>query len=205
MSIQLPKEYLSYSQLGMWLSNKEGYRARYYRNEDGIRSPEMDFGKEFAKKLENNDPSVSYVPRLTVCEQKIVTEIDGIKTLSFLDAFDPITGEFREYKTGKKPWDQKRVMNHLQLDFYSAVVEQEHKLIHELCHLDWIQTRNGIVLKDVMGYTVECEGGPIEVTGKMESFERIITKNDRNFIRSLIVKVANEISEDYKAYLSLSA
>src|SRR5574338_1078197 len=102
MQLNLPKKYLSYSQMNTWLKNKEAYRSRYYRGEKQHENPEMLFGKKIAKMLEDpkDHPVLSKIPHYSISEYGIKTEVDGIPVIGYIDSYDPDTKSFLEYKTG---------------------------------------------------------------------------------------------------------
>lgn len=202
--ILLPKPYLSYSARELWLRSKDQYRKRYYLGEEGPASPEMLFGKRIAKLLEEhpNDPLVAHIPRYTVAEYKIETEIDGVPTLAFLDSFEPDTLQFLDHKTsrktsaGKDPWDRVRVAAHEQLPFYSMLVKHEHRAVHPVAKIVWIetefdkQTHKGIL----------ATNRKMKLTGRVEVFERRIAEWERKRQRTLHREVAEAISEDYQLW-----
>lgn len=209
--LNLPKKYLSYSQLNTWLKNKEVYRDKYYRGEKQHENPEMVFGKQIAKMLEDHEaikihPVLSKVPHYSVSEHGIKTEIDAIPVMGYIDSFDPKTKSFIEYKSGHLtrngnfPWSQVSVRKHEQLPFYSLLIEQTEGYVNRVCHLIWLETVFKKKTIDFDGHILTSPSRDLELTGRIETFKRIITKWERKRMRDLISKVAWEISEDFTNY-----
>lgn len=196
----LPKPYLSYSAMNLWLTNKDRYRKQYYENLSSPSSPELRFGKRIADLLEHKDASMSHIEQYSVPEQPLNVTIDGVPVLGFIDSFDPVRQRFLEYKTGKQPWTQKRVDNHKQLDLYSLCIQELFNSVTDLCHLIWMQTEN-VEVKSV-GLITHEDSHSIQLTGKVETFARVITQDERDAMRELLVTTAKEISDDYTEYLA---
>lgn len=202
----LPKQKFSYSQMSLWLKNKEGYRAKYYRGEPQHETAEMIFGKLIAKRLEDNDPALSFIPRYEKSEQGIEINLEGLPIIGYLDSFDPSKNKFREYKTshlgrdGKLPWNRVLVAKHDQLPFYSFLIEQKYGEVDPMCHLDWIETDWKKKTIEFQGMTLTGDTRELLLTGNIKTFPRRIAKWERKRIKDLIIKTAEEISKDYKSY-----
>lgn len=192
--------------MSLWLKNKDDFRKRYYLNAPDRNSPEMDFGKAIAKLLEDSDPSVAHVPRLPVPEQAFVVEIDEVPVKGYIDTFDPETKQFFEYKTGhldrsgNVPWDMVKVRKHPQLTLYSLAIEVKYGSVENVCKLIWLETQFKKKKHTFAGIELEGESRELELTGRMEVFERDIKKWERTRMRKLIRKVAEEISNDFQTY-----
>lgn len=211
--LNLPKKYLSYSQLNTWIKDKDAYRAKYYRGEKQHENPEMLFGKKIAKMLENPlvleiHPILSKIPHYSVSEHGIKTEIDGVPVIGYIDSFDPNTKSFIEYKTGhlkrsgEAPWNKVSVRKHEQLPFYSLLIELSEGDVNRLCHLVWLETKFKDKTMDFDGHILTAGTRELELTGTTNVFPRIITKWERKRMRTLIRTVADEISEDYTLWIS---
>lgn len=209
--LNLPKKRLSYSQVNLWNKNKEQYRTRYYRNEPLPENAEMIFGKTIAKRLEDNDPELAFIPRYDKAEHGIEVEIDGVMVQGYIDSFDPVKKKFREYKTGHlnlkgfPPWDIVAVHKHEQLPFYSLLIEETEGTVDPICHLDWIETEFKNKTIEFDGLTLETQSRDLFLTGRIETFERKIEPWERKRIREMIVRVAHEISADYTTFQNTSA
>ncbi len=109
---------LSYSQLSTFWWNKDDWYRRYVLKEKQEETPELAFGKLMALSIENGS-QLAPVTILSVCEQEFKFTFNGIPCIGYADTFNPSTcRQLGEFKTGVKKWDQKRVDEHKQLDFY---------------------------------------------------------------------------------------
>lgn len=203
--MKLPKPYLSYSSINLFLTNKEEFRNRYYLN---IKSPENKFslfGKEVHKALESGQ--FPHIPRYKKSEFPISVDILGIKVLGYLDSFEPSRKAFLDFKTGTyKPdgsprWTELEVQKSLQLPFYSLLLQQKFGTVQNLCKLVWLITRSKKKFIEFEGHQLESESDELELTGEFKVFNRRIEQFERDTIRELIVKTAQEISEDYQNYV----
>jgi len=130
MKLNLPKKYLSFSQLTLWSKDREAYRKRYY---EGIPMPDTEytlFGREVHTAIDT-DPKFKDI-RLDTAEKKIAVDIDGVPVLGYIDTFDQHTCDFGEYKSGirkkdgKPRWTQSLVQKHEQLPFYSLLRQEKY-------------------------------------------------------------------------------
>lgn len=205
--MHLPRPYLSYSQLRVWLDNKDAYRRQYYLGEPSHVSIYTVFGGKVAKGIEHGTISIPNLPLLPVKEKRMLVHIEDVPFLGYLDQFDPGTFSFRETKTGiRKPdnsprWRQRDVEKHIQLDVYSLLIEEEFGQVDDLCHLDWLETRFKEDVVEWGGLPLVSKTNELELTGEVYSFKRTITPEERADMKQLIVKTANEISEDYSSFL----
>jgi len=206
--MKLPKKYLSYSQLSLWLYDKDKYRSRYYQNIEERPSKELLFGSDMAKGLEDGTIQLPELIQYKVSEEQIKVDIEGIPFFAYIDTFDPENLSFREYKTSKnRPdgspgWTQKRVNEHMQLDIYSLLIQEKYGRVQDLCHLDCICTRNKIKEITFEGNVLQSESRDVEMTGDIITFPRIITQLERDRMRALIPSIAREIANDYEKFLT---
>lgn len=196
----LPKPYLSYSAISSFMSYPADFRARYYENKPMIVTPELAFGKRIGELLEHNDESMKHVLRYDTAEQELKFDVDGIPILGYIDTFDSVKHKVGEYKTGKTPWTQARVNKHLQLDIYSLGVETIFGSVDDECVLVWLETQKRELPQG--GRRTHAGAYEIEFTGKVKEFVRTITKEDRENAYNTIIRVAQDISEDYTDWLS---
>jgi len=213
----LPKPYLSYSAMSSFLSYREDFRKRYYENKPMIITPELTFGKNVGEMVEDiingkeNITEKTYseythgdtkvlIPHGNVAEQELKFEVDGIPILGYIDSF--LTGKnyIFEMKTGKTPWTQGRVDKHFQLDVYSLGVETIFGKVDDECVLVWLETQR--VEKKAEGRCTHSGAYEIEFTGRVKEFVRTITKEGRENAYNQIIKIAQDISEDYTDWLS---
>lgn len=112
---------VSWSSISSFKFDKEQWYDKYVRGIKQESNKEMDFGRAFAKSIEDG---TCKVPGLLDALQKkkehpFQVMFGKIPLIGYADAFDDVT--FRvldEVKTGKKPWDKKRADEHGQIDMY---------------------------------------------------------------------------------------
>lgn len=200
--IILPKGHLSFSQIILWQTARETYRKKYYPL---VRPPyasslEMAYGNEVTEAMERNEPWTHFIPRYKTFEYDASFEIEGIPIEAYVDNIDLDRVQFNEQKTGRTPWTQNKVENHLQLDIYSTLLELKLGKVHDTCYLTWVKTAwkpKEITL--VTGDTITADSSELMLTGEFQMFKRVITKEDRERCKKLIVEIGKEIAEDYAA------
>lgn len=188
MPIILPKNYLSYSAMTCWLTNKERFRREYFENAEKLETKYLHFGKMAAKAREGRELKPG-----EITEYEIRVEIKGVPILSYLDFYDSNNNIFEEDKTGKQPWTHTRVHQHEQLVYYATALRAKTGKMPQSCTLNWFETR-------------EHEGGGlhydgVEFTGLVKNFPRVLDERECDRMEELILKVAEEISEAYKKYI----
>lgn len=211
----LPKGYLSYSAIWLWRKDKNAFRDKYYKGLPPIETPYTIFGKRIAKILETdeykNDPTLKKIPKFGVAEHSIEVTVEGIPILGYLDRFSLHKKSFKEYKTGivspngTLPWDVLKVNKHDQLPFYSYLIKLKYGKYEPLCELVWLETRWEQTKTDYImpgGKLIELVGDSRKLTlsGKFETFKRIIKPWEHKRIKKIIIDSAKEISEDYTKY-----
>ena len=215
--ILLPKGYLSYSAMELWLRDKDSYRERYYLEEPFISTPYTEFGNEVGKALEDRNwkhPAIKKVkgkvPHQTHPEYKIVTTVKGVKVLGLLDDFNKKTKFIEEYKTnirdkdtGRLKWNRVAVRKHKQLPFYTVLVRSEFgewsKDIRLTCmETEWFEEKVPTKLGSSKIYHVEKK---LRLTGHVEQFMRTIKEWELDRMEDLIRQSAEEITKDYKLWL----
>lgn len=192
--IQLPKGYLSYSQIQLWQNDKERYKEIYFENRDDLRmsNKAMEYGKVVATALETatdtgdlmTDEAMFLLKKYDVRDQEIRADFktrEGIvKIMGRPDTMDSVTKAFREYKTGRVPWTKGRAQAHLQMKFYAALIYLAYGVKLNDAWLDWIETET----------TPE---GVVTPTGRIESFHITFTFNNILDTLALISRTAKEI------------
>lgn len=192
------KDYLSFSAVRLWLSNKDGYRKHYYEGAAGIDTVYTRFGKTIAETLESRDftkyPELAKIPFYSVSEHPLEAYFDGVKVIAYLDLFEPETFSIGEVKTGvKSAWDKVKVRQWDQLPWYSLMVKETYGKVDPRVHLIWLQTE----FKEQKGMLQNSE---LQLTGKMQIFPRHIVEYERKRIREQIINAAKEIKDDYATY-----
>lgn len=140
------------------------------------------------------------LPDLIVYEEpefEIKTKVKEVPVLSYLDTYCPSKNVFREYKTGKIPWNQARVQKHDQLTFYATALKWSNGKMPEYCDLDWIETVEDD-RGEVMGLSNEVT---VNATGRIIPFHREFDDREIERMEYLIEKVAWEISDAYLEFL----
>ncbi len=182
---------LSWSSLSLFNLKPYGDKEKWYRRYVlGTKDPvnnEMIFGKKIADSFQSKTP-LAPVTLYPVVEHKLEVKLDGIPLIGYIDTYDSDTHCFREFKTGKAAWTQKRANEHGQLKMYALMLYLLYKAKpgSYTIHLDWIPTEEGW---DV----------PIQFISpiKIESFEVKITMADITKFASYIKRTAREM----KAYV----
>jgi hypothetical protein len=201
----LPKHYLSYSAYALWKSSKEQFRKRYYLNEKPFETKETLFGKATDLHLDNGghiDGVISY----SHPQHKIEVEYKGLPLLGYLDAFNMEDYRILERKTGhkcpkgKSPWDKIKVQKHVQLVWYSCLVELKYGKVHPEVILQWMETEFQDKTIEFQGHILKSSKGELKLTGRIETFKRKIFKWERAKLLKEMLKVADEISSDYSLW-----
>lgn len=201
-TINLPRGYLSYSQISLWQQNPKNYAQIYFDGRDELRTSNraMEYGKVVADALENGidtgdlltDSAMLMLPKYDVADQEIRTTLptkDGnIPILIKPDSLDSKTKDFIEYKTGRTAWTQKKVEKHLQLYFYALGIYLEYKVVPKNVRLVWIETER-------------TEEGEVKPTGNVKEFTVKITLSHIMNTMALVKKVAQEIETAWAVHV----
>jgi len=204
MQLNLPKGYLSHTQIDMWIKDKKQYRRMYYEGRQMYQTPEIEFGRSVARQYEMlhteenwpvDHPVIRRIPRGTRPEFEVRAEIESIPLLGFIDSYDENSGIIHELKTGKTPWTQARVDKHGQLKIYSLLLKKMFGKHNPYVQLHWLPTattkKKDII--DGIGFT----SNEITLTGDVETFHTTISITDLFDYTRLIKQVYSEIVEDY--------
>lgn len=85
-------------------------------------SKELTFGSIVDKKLQEDPTFLPQVPRYPVLQHTMKTKLGKIPLIGVADSYDPTIPALADFKTGKKPWDQKRADSTGQLSFYALLL-----------------------------------------------------------------------------------
>lgn len=121
-------------------------------------------------------------------EKYLQNLINNICCLWFLDNAKKDLTEFREFKTGKTPWTQKRAEEHGQITFYAILIEAETGKLPEKAYLDWIITE-------------EDEEWIIKPTGEIKTFEVKIDKEKVEKMKKDLPKIFDDMQKLYEKWL----
>ena len=201
--IQLPRGYLSFSQIQLWQNDKKRYAEIYFDGRDELRTSNagMQYGKVVAEALEKGietgdlltDSAMLLLPKYDTADVEIRadmrTSTSGpyVTVMGRPDSLDSATKAFLEYKTGKTSWTQEKAQKHLQLAFYAMIIYLKHKVISPSIALVWIETE-------------PTESG-IQPTGRMETFPVTLGLKDILATMALTAKIAKEIEVAYAAHV----
>ena len=197
------KDSMSWSAYFSWVGSKESYRKKYYvENRVDFSTLETAFGNKIGKLLENNHPSLAHIKKYSHPEYKIEVEIGGYKFIGYIDSFDLKTKSILEYKTshknkkGEHQWNHVKVSQHQQLDLYSLMVQKKFGKVKNLCELIYMETKFNDKKLTYKGRTFQKRKA-LKLVGKPKTFKRTILQWERDAMEKRILKVANEIKEDY--------
>lgn len=152
-------------------------------------------------------PELHKVPHFELSEYEIIIEVDGVMVKGRIDSFCPKTFAFSDTKSGHKnkdgkaPWNAVKVRKHMQLPWYSFLIELSEGKVDPICFLIWIETAFKQKTMNFDGHVLLNESRELELTGIVKVFKRRIAKWERERIRKLITKIAKEIHNDYTNYL----
>lgn len=122
------------------------------------KTPELIFGSFVDLKIQEDPKYLPEIVRYSVMQHEMRCTYNNIPLLGFADTFEPpVTGDdnfsmqelvnngeaaIRDYKTGRKPWDQKRADETGQLTMYLGMEYLINKIRPEdfECFIDWLPT-----------------------------------------------------------------
>lgn len=135
----------SWSQMSSFEYSPNQWYRKYYLGEKQKTSAEMDLGKEIGEKLASDSSFMPEIPRQKYMEYGIQVKLGDVELIGYFDSFDDepvLPYPLEEFKTGKKPWDQKRADNHGQITFYCLLLWLAKKIRPEdvLPRIHWIPT-----------------------------------------------------------------
>ena len=132
----------SWSQYSSFSYSYQQWFDKYILGKEQETTPQLRFGKDFAKAVEDNTHTAP-VLRYSHVEHEIrVNHPDGFPMVGVFDSWSPSTLELGELKTGVKPWTQKRVDEHGQLTYYAMMLYLKDKIKPEdiKMTLQWLPT-----------------------------------------------------------------
>ncbi len=168
MKLNLPKPYLSKSQISLWRNSKNEYKKRYFLGEAGFTTKEMKFGTSFEANLMQT-------------QTKISAKFRDFELMGILDFFSAENQLVRDDKTGKKAWDNERAEASEDRKFYSLLVREKF----------------GFIPKFQLSYYETAEkDGEIYYTGTKKSFEfSPMEEAELDAYAEEVQNIAEEISE----------
>ena len=125
------------------------------------KTPELIFGSYVDKKIQEDRKFLPKLVRYPILQHEMTGTFDNIPLLGYADTFraptevvmgkkkvktdfkfDVLKPAIRDYKTGRKPWDQKRADETGQLAMYLFMLYLRDKIQpeHVECYIDWLPT-----------------------------------------------------------------
>ena len=201
--LKLPKEHLSVSQINLWESDPIAYQKKYFIGIPDPPSPFLEFGKQFAKDIEdysklfsskeitperdfNFPPNFLEITLLYPhVEYKLEHDFGEFKMLGFIDNMSKDYELVVDFKTGTAPWSTERLQQSLQMQTYSLIL--------------WKQF--GVIPTSVISYwKTKLRGKTLSWAGEHESYMYVFDLKELEDTETRIRKAAKEISEAYERY-----
>ncbi len=134
---------LSWSQISSFEWDEEQWAKSYI---DGIKEPptkELIFGSHVDKKIQEDPTFLPELTRYSNLQFAMSVVFNGIPLVGYADAWESELPAMRDYKTGKKIWDQKRADETGQLDMYALMTYIQEKIKPEDIRffIDWMPTQ----------------------------------------------------------------
>ncbi len=212
--IQLPKGYLSYSQISLWKSSRSRYIELYMNNNQAFRldNSGMAYGKVVADALEKGletgdlltDAALLLLPKYDIADKEIRTTIktkDGcFDIIGRPDSLDSATKAFIEYKTGKNSWTAAKAQKHPQMIFYALLIYLAYGVVLNEAQLIWIQTEE--VLEPYKeGDWLPGDKKVVKPTGHVETFKVTFTLKDILNCMAETIRIAKEIELEWVSHV----
>jgi hypothetical protein len=196
--LTLPKEHISVSQVQLWEQDPIAYQKKYFIGILDKPSPFMDFGKQFAKDIEdykageqrefNFPPQFLETTKLyPYVEYKLLHDFTDFKFIGFIDNMTEDNEIVVDFKTGTAPWTQARLEESLQMQIYSTIIFYQFQVI-PTCFINYWQTR--------------LRGKEVVWTGINEIYKHTFNFQEMAAAEMRVKKAATEISEAYDRYLN---
>ena len=194
--LKLPKEHLSVSQINLWETDPIAYQKKYFIGIPDPPSPFLEFGKQFAKDIEDYAAGVQrdynfpegFLDKTLIyphVEYKLEHDFGDFKMLGFIDNMSKDYELVVDFKTGTAPWSTQRLQESLQMQTYSLIL--------------WYQF--GVIPTSIISYwKTKLRGKTLSWTGEHESFMYVFNTEELTATEARIRKAAKEISEAYERY-----
>ena len=194
--LKLPKEHLSVSQINLWESDPIAYQKKYFIGIPDPPSPFLEFGKQFAKDIEDYAAGVQrdfnfpdgFLDKTLIyphVEYKLEHDFGDFKMLGYIDNMSKDYELVVDFKTGTAPWSTQRLQESLQMQTYSLIL--------------WYKF--GVMPTSVISYwKTKLRGKTLSWAGDHESFMYVFNTEELTAAEARIRKAAKEISEAYERY-----
>jgi hypothetical protein len=194
--LKLPKEHLSVSQINLWESDPIAYQKKYFIGIPDDPSPFLDFGKQFAKDIEDYAAGVQrdfnfpegFIDMTLIyphVEYKLEHDFGDFKMLGYIDNMSKDYELVVDFKTGTAPWSTQRLQQSLQMQTYSLILWYKFKVMPTSVISYW---------------KTKLRGKTLSWAGEHESFMYVFDTLELNAAEARIRKAAKEISEAYERY-----
>lgn len=144
---------LSWSAISSFEWNPAQWYAKYVAKELPEITPELEFGSMIDKRIQDDPTYLPDLVRYPILQHEMTGTFNKIPLLGYADTFRAPLGchkhcddmwqpAIRDYKTGRKPWDQKRADETGQLTMYLFMLYLRDKIQPEdvECYIDWLPT-----------------------------------------------------------------
>jgi hypothetical protein len=134
---------LSWSAIASFEWNPTQWHRKYVLKELQEMTPELEFGSRIDTRIQNERKFLPKLVRYPILQHEMRTTFDGIPLLGFADTYSPTIPAVRDYKTGRKPWDQKRADETGQLTMYLFMLylmDKRIKVESMQLYIDWLPT-----------------------------------------------------------------
>lgn len=194
--LKLPKEHLSVSQINLWESDPIAYQKKYFIGIPDPPSPFLEFGKQFAKDIEDYAAGVQrdfnfpegFLDMTLIyphVEYKLEYDFGDFKMLGYIDNMSKDYELVVDFKTGTAPWSTQRLQESLQMQTYSLIL--------------WYQF--GVIPTSIISYwKTKLRGKTLSWAGEHETFMYVFNTQELTATEARIRKAAKEISEAYERY-----
>lgn len=196
--------FVSYSQISTFKESLRNYIRRYFFKEKFLGNKYTEKGNDVGEALEHNDFSafdkdeqktLKTVPRYDDFERKIKLWFDkDFYVVGYIDTSTSDCKKIADYKTGiiesvRSKYDSD---DYIQLEIYSAAIEQETGSLPELVSVIIIE-RTGNAF----------QGETLKIGDRWEEVIKNVTPERIIEVKEYILEIVKEISEYYKVFLKL--
>jgi hypothetical protein len=191
--------FLSYSQISLFLKDKEEYKNRYIIREPFKSNAYIDFGLKVDDALVKNDFSLftksevntlSKVTRLDLFQKKIIINFEGFYIIGFIDSCSNDFKELIDYKTGgKNKENEYKKDEYNQLNYYAIGIHQEVGYYPEKLSVEFIRREGNLYRGERLKVSND---EPIKIDFKVDEKYLVELYNET-------INIANEIQTFYLA------
>jgi len=189
--------FLSYSQISLFLKDKEEYKNRYIIREPFKSNAYIDFGLKVDDALVKNDFSLftksevntlSKVTRLDLFQKKIIINFEGFYIIGFIDSCSNDFKELIDYKTGgKNKENEYKKDEYNQLNYYAIGIHQEVGYYPEKLSVEFIRREGNLYRGERLKVSND---EPIKIDFKVDEKYLVELYNET-------INIANEIQTFY--------